>query len=182
METPEQHALIIIDLWDKYWPGYTRFQNILEQTENRLCSNLNRFQGPVVLSCYNTYKDENNNYIRPHYHNEPWTRPSLLLENCVLSHRYPNLVSWNYNEVYKFLEKNNVSSIIYAGASLPGCIENRDLGLLNMSSQFKCKLLIDCIVNLSSNGYNDYEIIHDAYRYALKLKYELITSDTLHLI
>jgi len=180
METQEQHALIIIDLWDRYWPGYTRFQNIIEQTENRINKLLPGFKHPVILSSYNTYKNELGKYVKQDI-TEPWTRPSISVENCVLNHKYPNLISWNFDEVNDFLKKQNITTLIYAGASLPGCIENRELGLLNMSKEYKCKILIDCVIDFTSNGYNDYEIIHDAYRHAIKKNYELITSDTLHL-
>jgi len=71
-------ALIIIDMWDTYHPGHTRFQNILEQTVNRLSNVIKRWQGPVVLACYNTHKDLVTNQWQTT--NLPWSSPNLLLE------------------------------------------------------------------------------------------------------
>lgn len=176
MVTPDKRALIIIDMWDTYHSGHTRFQSILEQTTNRLTNLIKRWQGPVVLACYDTHKDQSLNQWQKT--NLPWSSPNLLLE--IATNDHPNgIIEWDKNSVFEFLVTHNTSELVYAGASLPGCILDRPLGIKSMQQHFNCSILIDCAINLTSTGYNEQEIIHDAYRYALKHNYNLYTSDSI---
>ena len=79
----------------------------------------------------------------------------------------------------EFLVKHNTTELVYAGASLPGCILDRPLGIKSMQQHFNCSVLIDCAINLTSTGYNEQEIIHDAYRFALNNNYNLYTSNNI---
>jgi len=169
-------ALIIIDMWDRYHPGHTRFQNILEQTVNRLSNVIKRWQGPVVLACYNTHKDLVTNQWQTT--NLPWTSPNLLLEITTNDHSN-SIIDWDKDSVFEFLVKHNTTELVYAGASLPGCILDRPLGIKSMQQHFNCSVLIDCAINLTSTGYNEQEIIHDAYRFALNNNYNLYTSNNI---
>tara|TARA_R110000772_G_scaffold47875_2_gene109185 strand:+ start:3716 stop:4249 length:534 start_codon:yes stop_codon:yes gene_type:complete len=177
MATHEHKALIIMDMWDAYHPGHDRFKNIIEQTVNRISKIVKSWQGPVVLACYDTVFDlqegcwTNSNHL-------PWSSPHILLEMAT-NEKSMSLISWDKAQVAEFLAKHEVHELFYAGASFPGCIMSRDLGINNMREQFGCIVIIDCVINLSSSGYNEHEIIHDAYRHALTSKQRIVTSDTL---
>ena len=176
MGTPDNNALIIIDMWDSYHPGHTRFQNILEQTVNRLTVLIKKWQGPVVLACYDTHQDlETKQWQKT---NLPWSGPNHLLELAVNDH-HNGIIDWDKQRVFEFLSKNNITELVYAGASLPGCVLSRPLGLENMKHHFNCSILIDCTVDLTSTGYNEHEIIHDTYRFALNQNYKLHTSNAI---
>lgn len=169
------NALIIIDMWDAYHPGHNRFQNVYEQTVNRVANVVKKWTGPVVLACYNTYWNaEYNDWEKP-THN-PWSRPHILLEMAVNS-KPLGLISWDKPEVIAHLVNNQVNELYYAGVSFPGCVQDRDLGINNM--KYNSNVIIDCVIDLTSTGYNEHEIIHDTYRYALSHKQRIVTSDTL---
>ena len=111
MATPD-NALIIIDMWDAYHPGHNRFQNVYEQTVNRVANVVKKWTGPVVLACYNTYWNaEYNDWEKP-THN-PWSRPHILLEMAVNS-KPLGLISWDKPEVIAHLVNNQVNELYYA--------------------------------------------------------------------
>ena len=180
-------ALVIIDMWDKYHDNHTRFQNIMEQTVNRLSVLIKRWQGPIVLACYNTYIDEENTneWGKPKGSEVfPWTGPDAMLQNSIQGHINSGkngLISWDTKEVLSFLDRCNTTDVYFAGASYPGCVKFRELGADSVKmSKYNNMIIIDCVVNQLSNGYNDYEIIHDAYRHALQVDpHRIITSDHL---
>lgn len=176
-------ALIIIDMWDQYHANHTRFQSITEQTVNRLVKLIKRWQGPVILTCYNTYRDTSNTAEwgkPPGSEVFPWKGPDMLLQHCIENIEF-GLVSWDTTEVLNFLDIHNVANIYFAGASYPGCVTERELGANSPKmSKFNNRIIIDCVVNYMSTGYNDYEIIHDAYRHAINHdSHRIVTSDTL---
>lgn len=176
-------ALVIIDMWDKYHDNHTRFQNITEQTVNRLVGLIRRWYGPVILTCYNTYIDEENKeeWGKPKGSEVfPWKGPDVMLQHSVQSSDL-GLVSWDTKEVLSFLDRCNTTDIYFAGASYPGCVLNRELGADSPTmSKYTSRIIIDCVVNLLSHGYNDYEIIHDAYRHAIAHDlHRIVTSDRL---
>lgn len=170
-------------MWDKYHDGNTRFQNITEQTVNRLSKLIQRWNGPVVLTCYNTYRDTKNPVEwgkPPGSEVFPWKCPDVTLEHRVSLSKL-GLVSWDTDEVLNFLDKHNTSDVYYAGASYPGCVTGRELGANSTKmSKYNNMIIVDCVINYLSTGYNDYEIIHDAYRHALNVdSHRIITSDRL---
>lgn len=176
-------ALLVMDMWDTYHGGHTRFQNIQEQTVSRITNVIKRFSGPVVLCCYQTTFDDNvGDWRQPDNSSHfPWTRPNIMLENAVRDKDKKGLISWDTDEVKNFLRSYNVNRLIYSGASYPGCVLWRPLGADNMK-EFNPVMLVDCLIHHLSTGYNEHEIIHDAYRYALNKNinpYEVITSDLL---
>jgi len=160
-------ALMIIDMWDKYHSGYDYLKPYIQHTVVRIAQTLERFEGPVVLACYDT--DGNN----------PWTAPHHLLEmQC--QGRNDRLISYNTAEVVNFLEKSNTQHLYYAGASLPGCIENRPLGIQYMKASYNYSVVVDLICNLATKCYNTMDIIHESYRYAITTQYPVVFSESLY--
>jgi hypothetical protein len=180
-------SLIIIDMWDKYHDGNTRFQNITEQTVNRLSGLIKRWHGPVVLACYTTFLDKDNpdEWGKPEGSEVfPWKSPNIMLQQSVKGHINSGrngLISWDTKEVLSFLNRCNTTDMFFAGASYPGCVNDRELGANSQAmAKFNNKIIIDCVINYLSIGYNDYEIIHDAYRHAIKHDlHRIVTSDHL---
>ncbi|MBC8408425.1 MAG: isochorismatase family protein [Rhodobacteraceae bacterium] len=180
-------ALIIIDMWDKYLPGHDRFTSSLEQLSLRLASLMGRINSPIVVASYNTPNPTPDS-------KNPWsTTNQTILDGLVnytnnedqhknaLNSNY--LVSWDRDEVIKFLNSHNVTDLYFAGTSFPGCVLSRPLGMWKMQSDFNCHVVIDCVLNALSSKYTEYDIIHDTYHNVLAsgLSYihstELTTND-----
>jgi nicotinamidase-related amidase len=178
-------ALIIIDMWDKYHPGHDRFTSPLEQLALRLRWLMEKINIPIVVASYNTPQ------INPNY-KAPWstTNQTILdgLRNYTEDPRKKiinsnDLVSWDKDEVMKFLNSHNVTDLYFAGVSFPGCVQARSLGMDNMKDNFNCHVVVDCVLNTLGPEYTEYDIIHDTYHHVFKsgLSYihssELITHD-----
>ena len=153
-------ALIIIDMWDKYLPGHDRFTSSIEQLSLRLASLMTRINTPIVVASYNT-PNENPNYKFPY----TTTNQTILnaLEGFGITISENELVSWDKDEVMKFLKSHDVTDLYFAGVSFPGCVRDRPLGINNMKDDFNCHVVVDCVLNTLSNKYTEYEIIHDTY-------------------
>ena len=169
-------ALIIIDMWDKYHPGHDRFTSSLEQLSVRLKSRMHKIDKiPIVVASYNTPNPN------PDY-NSLWNTTNQTILNGLLNHQH-HLVSWNKDEVMKFLNSHNVTDLYFAGISFPGCVRSRPLGIDNMKDNFNCHVVIDCVLNTLGHNYTEYDIIHDTYHNVLAsgLSYiystELTTND-----
>tara|TARA_R110002074_G_scaffold385340_1_gene566395 strand:- start:145 stop:660 length:516 start_codon:yes stop_codon:yes gene_type:complete len=161
-------ALIIIDMWDKYLPGHDRFTSSIEQLSLRLASLMIRINTPIVVATYDT-PNENPNY------KTPWTNTNQTIIDALYGKPTPddNLVSWNKDEVMKFLNSHNVTDLYFAGISFPGCVQGRELGINNMKDNFNCHVVIDCVLNTGGVHYTEYNIIHDTYQqvFASELSY-----------
>jgi len=183
-------ALIIIDMWDKYHSGQDRLTSPLEQLSLRLKNRMHKISLiniPIVVASYNTPNPTPDS-------KNPWsTTNQTILDGLVnytnnedqhknaLNSNY--LVSWDRDEVIKFLNSHNVTDLYFAGASFPGCVLSRPLGMWKMQSDFNCHVVIDCVLNTLSSKYTEYDIIHDTYHNVLAsgLSYihstELTTND-----
>ena len=159
-------ALMIIDTWDQYHPGYTHLNTPMERTISRICQLLYKWPGPVVLAAYQTYlpKPESDRY--------PWKEPHHAVLNSV-KHGCDNyIISYDTNEVKEFLDQNNVSTLHYAGFSIPGCIEFRPLGIKNMQDKYNCRIVIDCVLDLyDMMSLEEATRIHNTYKYVLSNNY-----------
>lgn len=162
-------ALVIIDMWDKYHSGYDYLKPYIQYTTTRIAKTLDKFNGPVILACYDT--DGTN----------PWTAPHHLLQmKC--ADKNNRLISYNTTEIENFLEKFEIKHLYYAGASLPGCIENRPIGINSMKSRYNYSVVIDLVCNLATTLYNINDIIHESYRYAVTTAHPINFSEELYAI
>ena len=165
-------ALIIIDMWDKRHPGEDRFASSLEQSSLKLKMMMRRNKDyviniPIVVATYNIPNGSNTN--------------QTILSGLDGSEN--ELVSWDKDEVMKFLNSRGVTDLYFAGISFPGCIRSRPLGIDNMKDDFDCHVIIDCVLNTLGTAYTEYDIIHETYHNVLSsgLSYiystELLTND-----
>jgi len=150
-------ATIIIDTWDNYHPGHDWLTAPMQKIMLRISEAIYNCESPVVLSAYQTDLPEPNLKF-------PWKKPNHTVLHRV--EQCPNhIISWDYQEVKTFLQENNVTHIRYMGFSVPGCILNRELGYINMSKQYKCSIVADCVLNLFTTHYYEENIIHDTYKF-----------------
>ena len=162
-------ALIIIDMWDKYHPGHDRLASPLEQLSLRLRWLMEEINIPIVVASYNTP----NAY--PTY-DTPWSNTNQTILDGLRDHTGDNLVSWDKDEVMKFLNSHNVTDLYFAGVSFPGCVQDRPLGMNNMKDNFNCHVVVDCVLNMASIKYTEYDIIHDTYHNVFKSELSYIHS------
>ena len=164
-------AIMIIDTWDKYYPGLSFLQTPMERTVLRISKVLQRWQGPIVLAAYQTElpPDQAVNF--------PWKHPHHLIQTAV-SRRDNTITSWNTDEVNVYLKNNNVNHLYYTGFSIPGCIEHRELGIHNMTAAgYKCEVVVDCCLNLMSHNMDEADIIHETYKYSITSGYKICFGD-----
>lgn len=160
-------AIVIIDTWDNYLPGHNYLTPVIEYNITRICKVLDRYCGPVVLACYDLDATD-----------KPWKACHHLVEHYVRSID-SHIITCNEQEVNKFLVNHNVNTLNYMGFSLPGCIENRSLGIKNMQENYQCNVVIDCTVNLLSPYYTHADILHETYRYAVTSNYNVVFGEHL---
>jgi hypothetical protein len=176
-------ALIIIDMWDKYHPGHDRFTNLLEQLSLRLKSKMHKMDKiPIVVASYDT-PIIFHGLIQKKSSETPWstTNQTILdgLRDYTDTEDPHYIVSWDKDEVVKFLNSHNVTDLYFAGASFPGCVRSRPLGIDNMKDNFNCHVIIDCVLNTLGIEYTEYDIIHDTYRNVFVSGLSYIHSDEL---
>lgn len=156
-------ALLIIDVWDQYHPGYDYLKTPMQHVITRIASVVEKFHGPVVMASYQTPNDGD----------FPWQAPHHLVKMKVDGH-HNSIISWDTDIVNNFLRTNNVDRVNYVGFSIPGCIENRPLGINNIG--YKYRIVGDCVLNLTSCSTDPIDITHDTYRYIMDNKYPMIHS------
>lgn len=157
-------AIIMMDMWDGYLPQHNFMLDLIEQyickTAFLLDNTLGNPNMPAVLCCYP------NRFIKAH---------NALKHRCQFNNRRDNsnrIVSFDLDNVLSFLKKQSVTTLCYAGFSLPGCVEARPLGLEAMSEHFKIKIIADCALDLFNAHHNQYDRINELYRYMQKKNYE----------
>ena len=166
-------ALIVIDTWDNYLPGFDYLKPMMEKITVNISNSITKFYGPVVLACYDTYDDSS---IKTDLH---WKQPHGLVKHYT-SNRPNSIISWNTEEVKSFLTVNNVTTINYMGFSCPGCIMDRPLGYKNMKDNYDCKIVCDRVLNLLSNEYYYDDILNETYHYLITNKLPLTWARYLH--
>lgn len=161
-------ALVIMDTWDQYHQGHNFLQTPMERTMTRICQVLTHWNGPVVLSAYQTGEQHDCG---------PWRKPHDMVRSHVERCSNSYIISWDTDEVKAYLNRELVSQLYYCGFSIPGCIENRPLGMLNMQDEYQCKVVIDCCLNLSSPLFTEADIIHETYRYVITSGYDIVFGE-----
>ena len=174
-------ALIIIDMWDKYHPGHDRFTSSLEQLSLRLNDLIKRTSLSIVVASHNT-SNSGRDFRSLKDFGTPWSTTNQTILQGLHDHTGDNLVSWDRDEVMKFLNLHKVQDLYFAGVSFPGCIQHRPLGMLKMQNSFNCHVVIDCVLNTLGPKYTEYDIIHDTYHTVLISGLSYIHSSELHKI
>ena len=172
-------------MWDKYHSGNDRFTSLLEQMSLRLKSRMYKIDKiPIVVASYNTPNPTPDS-------TNPWSTTNQTILDGLRDYTdtedprkkimNPNyIVSWDKDEVVKFLNSHNVTDLYFAGTSFPGCVRSRPLGIDNMKDNFNCHVIIDCVLNTLSIKYTEYDIIHDTYHNVLASGLSYIHSSELY--
>lgn len=159
-------ALVIIDTWDQYHPGYTHLQIPMERTISRICQLLYKWPDPVVLAAYQTYLP------KPDSDKFPWKEPHHAVWHRVKHGCDNHIISYDTTEVKDYLDRNQVTTLHYAGFSMPGCIEDRPLGIRNMQDKYNCRVVIDCVLDLFDMcSLEEANRIHNTYKHVLTNNY-----------
>ena len=161
-------ALIIIDMWDMYYPGIDRYDRLIEQLSLKLKKLMEQIDMPIVISSYTT----------PNYE-LPWTAVNHTITKGLENHTGDSLVSWYENDVIDFLNLHNITDLFFAGVSFPGCVQSRPLGIDAMKENFNCTIVADCVINLLGNEYTEHDIIHNTYTEIISSDYQYICSKDL---
>ena len=152
-------AVIIIDMWDTYAPGNKRFENLLEQLMLKQLDFIKREDSIVVLACHQTFKEDDIWKDMGH----SWKAPHDVLYDA-MTEKKNGLVSWDKDEIMKFLRLHDVTDLYFAGVSFPGCVQHREVGINNMKHDFFCHIIADGVLNMISQVYTEFDILHDTYR------------------
>ncbi len=152
-------AVIIIDMWDTYPPGNKRFDNLIEQIMLKQLDFIKRANTPIVLACHDTF-EKDGMWIDV---GNPWKAPQDTLYDA-MTQKKNGLVSWDKDEIMKFLRLHEVTDLYFAGVSFPGCVQNREVGINNMKHDFFCHVIPDGVLNMISQVYTEFDIVHDTYR------------------
>ena len=175
-------SIIIIDTWDRYVDGFTYLQKYIESSICKIAQFLNKVDIPVVCAAYNTVTVDDNitsdeHFTRVYKHNLYWKKPHLLIKTQIDSKPHNRICSYDMHEVTEFLNKHKVTELYYCGMSLPGCIEDRELGLKNMIKLgYDCSIIIDCCLNLSTPSTNSSDRIHAMYSHIIKNNTKMVFS------
>ena len=105
-------------MWNKYHPGHDRFTSSLEQLSLRLNDLIKRTSLSIVVASHNTPNSGTHSKT-------PWSTTNQTILNGLHDHTGDNLVSWDRDEVMKFLNLHKVQDLYFAGVSFPGCIQHR---------------------------------------------------------
>ena len=152
-------AVIIIDMWDTYPPGNKRFDNLIEQIMLKQLDFISKSDAPIVLACHDTFEKDNTWKDNGH----PWKAPQGTLHNA-MTQRNHGLVSWDKDEIMKFLRLHEVTDLYFAGVSFPGCVQGREIGINNMKHDFFCHVISDGVLNMITSSYTEFDILHDTYK------------------
>ena len=163
-------AILIIDTWDDYHVQHDFMKDLMQKYICKIASLLDHTLGPpnlpVVLACYAPPAPAKGGH-------------HMIAHRCSENDRRDNsdrITSINTQEILDFLRKRKITTIAYAGFSLPGCIETRAVGLEKMRNEFKCKIIADCTLDMYNSHYDQYDRLNELYRYMKLRGYEYTFS------
>ncbi len=171
--THPKFGIVIIDVWNGYHPHHGFMLDLIEHYVCTIGEMLDQLKDaknplvdiPIVLSCGKTDKWATG----PHH---------MIWHRCMpgTNHR---IVSNQQAEIINLLNSHNVSTVYFCGLSLPGCIDDRPVGLKAMREYFNVSVIADCTLDLFSPYKNPFDRINSMYRYMRRMEYSYVFSKDL---
>lgn len=139
-------AMIVIDAWDSRQVSNSFFQSAHEE----MIQNIRRVMQILPYAVFANYNSER---YAPHPNLEqgPWSDT----DRCCFSIDHDHVVTW--------LNQRGVTDLYFAGASMPGCVDNRPLGLRHIG-EYRKHIIMDCVLHTTSLHPTVLGMTHDTYQ------------------
>tara|TARA_R110000868_G_C10729151_1_gene751443 strand:- start:81 stop:611 length:531 start_codon:yes stop_codon:yes gene_type:complete len=147
-----QYAIVIIDTWNADMIANKSLIDVYEQMIQRIQKMILQLPSNCVAIIADYESD--GRILHPNIE-------SLMSSNEHISKKC--LRSTNRDEVLTYLDERKIEKLYYMGASMPGCVTDRPVGLKNMPEYFTKSIVIDATMKMTSLETNLIDVIHDSY-------------------
>jgi|5_EtaG_2_1085323.scaffolds.fasta_scaffold84215_2 hypothetical protein len=143
-------ALIVIDPWDSRQCSNSNFQSVHEEMIQNIRAVMDKVQYTVIAS----------------YNKESRDLHPMLVQTDEEDKNV--LYSIDKEEILQWLATRDVSILYYAGNSMPGCVNDRPMGLSNVGN-FEKILIMDCLLYMMSTKPTVPGMLHEQYHHILDM-------------
>lgn len=162
----ENYAIVVIDVWDTNHIPNKNLISMYEQMCQRICNLIqslpNKHQNRVLVSKYNIETCS----IHPNLE-------SVIYDYDKKKYYKYCLYTDDQSEAIQWLNDNNIKKLYYTGASMPGCVTDRPLGLKNIPDSFDKAIVLDAVsFNNDFEHHSDWAVLHKMYQHSIKLSKE----------